>query len=90
MVFVKLTIFLKLERFKGKNFMSFPSLPFPPKETKVTSLPFLFPSFPFPPSPFLSFFFFLFEVFIQTKCYAIGLSQEQTMIGAVSSNELHG
>ena len=43
MIFIKVSIFLKLENMKGKLI----SLPFPPRHTTVTPFSFLFPSFPF-------------------------------------------
>ena len=54
MLFVKVSIFPKLERFEAKLLSPFFSLPFSSKQTRVFSLPFLFPSFTF---PFLSFLF---------------------------------
>lgn len=60
MIFVKVSIFLKLERFERKThlpFFSFP--PFPPKHIRVAPLSFLFALFLSSPFPFVFFFFFL-------------------------------
>ena len=48
-IVIKVSIFPKLERFEVKTLLSFPlpSLPFPLKQTKIASLPFLFSSLPF-------------------------------------------
>ena len=50
-LFVKVSISPKWERFEGKTPIP---LPFPsvPSQTRATFLPFLFPSFPFPLFPF--------------------------------------
>jgi hypothetical protein len=55
--FVRVVILPKVERFGRKTQSLFLSLPFPPRQTRTSFLPFLFPSFPFPPFPFPPFLF---------------------------------